>query len=87
MATALARQLKSIRSETTATLDKRKHEKISSLLFDPQEAAEQDYDTVLALGLNGLQGLIHLEPKFEQFERTLFSETSRDIDRAIKVHL
>jgi U3 small nucleolar RNA-associated protein 10 len=85
MATALARQLQAIRSETAATLDKRKHDKVASLLFDPKEAAEQDYDTVLSLGVNGLQGLIQIDAKFRQFEGTLFSETSKKIDRAIQV--
>jgi U3 small nucleolar RNA-associated protein 10 len=87
MATALARQLQSIRSETTATLDKRRHERVASLLFDPAEAAEQDYATVLSLGVNGLQGLVQLEPRFQHFEKTLFSETSKDIDRTIQVPL
>ena len=85
MATSLARQLQAIRSDTTTTLDKRKHEKTASLLFDPAEAAEQDYDSVLSLGLNGLLGLIHLDERFQKFEKTLFSETSKDIDRAIQV--
>ena len=85
MATALARQLQAIRSETTATLDKRKHEKAASLLFDPKEAAERDYDTILALGVNGLQGLVQIDSRFKPFAKTLFSETSRDIDRAIQV--
>jgi U3 small nucleolar RNA-associated protein 10 len=85
MATSLARQLKSIRSDITATLDKRKFEKVSSLLFEPDEAAVQDFDTVLALGQNGLHGLIQIDPRFQKFEQTLFSDTAKGIDRAIQV--
>jgi U3 small nucleolar RNA-associated protein 10 len=84
MATSLARQLQSIRSEVVSTLDNRKHEKVGSLLFDPEEAATQDYDSIFSLGLNGLQGLIHLEPGLQRFETTLFSETSKEIDRSIQ---
>ena len=83
--TSLARQLQAIRSETVTTLDKRKHEKVASLLFDPEEATDQDLDAVYSLGLNGLHGLIQLEPEFQKFGSTLFSQTSRDIDRAVQV--
>jgi U3 small nucleolar RNA-associated protein 10 len=85
MATSLARQLQAIRSDVVATLDKRKHEKVGSLLFDSSEAAEQDYESVLSLGLNGLQGLIQIDPRFKPFEDTLFSKTSFQIDRALLV--
>jgi hypothetical protein len=85
MATSLARQLQTLRSETAATLDKRKHDRVASLLFDPQDAAEQDYDAVLALGQNGLLGLVQLDGRFREFEQTLFSETAKEMDRAIQV--
>ena len=85
MATSLARQLQAIRSDTIATLDKRKHEKIGSLLFDPEEAASQGFHTAFSLGLNGLHGLIQIDPRFQRFERTLFAETSKEIDRTIQV--
>jgi len=85
MATSLARQLQSIKSDIVATLDKRKHEKVSSLLFDPDEAATQDFHAVFSLGVNGLYGLVQLDPRFQKFEKTLFSETSKEIDRTIQV--
>lgn len=85
MTTSLARQLQVIRSDTVATLDKRKHEKVASLLFDPGEAAEQSFDAVHSLGLNGLHGLMQIEPRFQMFEKTLFSETSKEIDRSVLV--
>lgn len=83
--TSLARQLQAIRSDVTATLDKRKHEKVASLLFEPKEAAYQDYDAVYAIGQNGLEGLIQLDERFHKFESTLFSVSSKDVDRAILV--
>jgi U3 small nucleolar RNA-associated protein 10 len=87
MSTSLARQLQAIRSDVVSTLDRRKHEKVASLLFDPEEAAEQDFDSVFSLGLNGLDGLIQLDPEFQRFGNTLFSESAKDIDRAVQVLL
>jgi len=87
MATSLARQLQSIRSDTVATLDKRKHEKVASLLFDPEEAAVQDYHAVFSLAVNGLYGLVQLDSRFDRFHKTLFAESSKEIDRAIQVCL
>ena len=84
MATSLARQLQAIRSDVVATLDKRKHEKVGSLLFDPEEAASQDFESVFSLGLNGLHGLIQVERRLQRFETTLFSESSKEIDRTIQ---
>jgi U3 small nucleolar RNA-associated protein 10 len=86
MTTSLARQLQAIRSDVIGTLDKRKHDRVASLLFEPSEAAQQDFESVLALGLNGLQGLIQIEPDFKQFEDTLFSRLSYQIDRSIQVY-
>src|SRR2546423_3688803 len=83
--TSLARQLQAIRSDVTATLDKRKHEKVASLLFEPKEAAYQDYGTLHAIGQNGLEGLIRLDERFHKFESTLFSVSSKDVDRALLV--
>ena len=85
MATSLARQLQAIRSETVATLDNRKHGRVASLLFERDEAASQDFEAVFALGLNGLHGLILLNPQFQKFQKTLFSEAAKEIDRAIQV--
>jgi len=85
MATSLARQLQAIHSDVVATLDKKKHEKVSSLLFDPNEAALQDYDEVLSLGLDGLNKLIEIEPRFKKFKSNLFSSSSKEVDRAIQV--
>ena len=87
MATSLARQLQTIKSNTVATLDKRKHEKVASLLFDPDEAAAQDFHSIFSLSVNGLHGLVQLDPRFRKFEKTLFAEASKEIDRTIQVLL
>ena len=87
MATSLARQLQTLRSDVVGTLDKRKHQRIASLLFDPDEAAAQTFAAVYALGINGLQGLIQLDPRFGKFARTLFAESAKEIDRATQVSL
>jgi len=87
MATSLAGQLQALRSDVVGTLDKRKHQRAASLLFDPDEAAAQTFAAVYALGINGLHGLIQLEPRFGKFARTLFAESAKEIDRAIQASL
>jgi len=87
MATSLAQQLQALRSDVVGTLDKRKHQRVASLLFEPDEAAAQTLATVYALGVNGLHGLIQLDPRFGKFARTLFAESAKEIDRTIRVSL
>jgi hypothetical protein len=85
MTTSLARQLQALRSDVVATLDKRKHHRVASLLFDPDEAAGQTLEAIYSLGVNGLSGLVLLEPQFERFGQTLFAENAKEIDRAVQV--
>ena len=85
MATSLARQLQAIRSDTVATLDKRKHDKVASLFLDPDEAGKQSLDSAFSIGSNGLHGLIQLDQRFGKFEKTLFAVNSKEIDRTIQV--
>ncbi|KAG4301867.1 hypothetical protein PCK1_001843 [Pneumocystis canis] len=75
----LASQLQVIHQNNLESLNKKK--KVSSLLFDPAEAADQDLDSVFALASNGFLELLKIEPRFEQFSKTLFSEKSKYIDR------
>ncbi|KTW27407.1 hypothetical protein T552_02386 [Pneumocystis carinii B80] len=77
--TTLACQLKEIHKNHLESWDKEK--KISSLLFDPVEAADQDLDSVFSIANNGFIELSNIEPKFKRFSRTLFSEESKYIDR------
>ncbi|QSL65258.1 hypothetical protein MERGE_002567 [Pneumocystis wakefieldiae] len=77
--TTLAYQLQRIHENHLESLDKKK--KISSLLFDPAEAADQDIDSVFSIANNGFIELLNIEPKFKRFSKTLFSEESKYIDR------
>lgn len=83
MATSLARQLQQIAVASTNTLNKDKLKAIhsTSLLFPKSTAATQDLDSVYAIALEGFRDLCQLDERFIPFERSLFSETSKDIDR------
>jgi len=52
-----------------------------SLLFPPQHAATQDFDTIFSICYDGYQELCSLEPKFLIYSRSLFSEQSKSVDR------
>ena len=84
MATSLAQQLQGI-SQAAVNANFQKRKKVSSLLFSPSEAADQDYDQVFALASNGLEQLVNLSPKIAKFEHTLFSDASRTVDRYVQV--
>ncbi|XP_070562669.1 HEAT repeat-containing protein 1-like [Ptychodera flava] len=81
--TSLANQLKRLALPQTRSLltgDKDK----ASLLFDPKEAASLNRDTFYALGVNGLEELIGIDPAFEEFEMTLFDEASKSLERSVQ---
>ncbi|XP_067001904.2 HEAT repeat-containing protein 1 [Anabrus simplex] len=82
MGTSLAEQLKKLAVPQTSILLQDK--KRASLLFDPKEAANFDRETVYELGLNGLEELKKLDPRFDQFENTLFSPLSRGLERSVE---
>lgn len=80
MATSLAQQLQGIRqSASNASFQKRK--RVASFLFDASEAADQDYDQVFAVAINGFEELTTYNAKLAVFSRTIFSDDSRTIDR------
>ncbi|KAK3090239.1 hypothetical protein FSP39_010297 [Pinctada imbricata] len=81
--TSLAKQLQRLAVPHTQTIfaeDRRK----KSLLFDPKEAAELDKETFYSLGVNGLEELQSLDPVFQQFEDTLFTESSLTFERSVQ---
>ncbi|XP_076364857.1 HEAT repeat-containing protein 1-like [Tachypleus tridentatus] len=82
MTTSLARQLKKLAVPQTTILleDKVK----ASLLFDPREASSYDRDTIFAIGLTGLEELELIEPEFAIFEQSLFNESAKTFERAVK---
>ena len=82
---SLAKQLKQLQipghiSGAAATKFKTK----ASLLFDAKEAADIDNETIYSLGINGLEELKAIEPSFANFESTLFSESSKSIQRTLQ---
>ncbi|XP_053600509.1 HEAT repeat-containing protein 1 [Plodia interpunctella] len=81
-ATSLAEQLQRLAvPQSTIYKDDKKR---ASLLFDPKEAALKDRDTFYEIGKSGLQELIALYEGFRFYEDTLFSQLSKDFERAIE---
>ncbi|KAJ9574702.1 hypothetical protein L9F63_008137, partial [Diploptera punctata] len=82
MSTSLAEQLKKLAVPQTSLLLQEK--KKLSLLFDPREAAKFDRDTFYEIGISGLEELVKLNPKFEEFHSSLFDLSSRCLERSIE---
>lgn len=59
-------------------------QEVASLLFTSKEAASIDRRTFYALGCNGLEELIGIEPAFEEFQDTLFSLASLGLERGVQ---
>ncbi|XP_056423506.1 HEAT repeat-containing protein 1 [Hyla sarda] len=57
---------------------------VASLLFDPAEAANIDRETFYALGCTGLEELMGIDASFAIFEETLFSDTSKSLERSVQ---
>lgn len=83
MATILQQQLAAIAANSTHQLDlkaqKAQHSK--SLLFEPRDAANQNFETIYQLCLEGFDELCQLDARFVPFARNLFSEQSKNEDR------
>ncbi|XP_044532879.1 HEAT repeat-containing protein 1 [Gracilinanus agilis] len=60
-----------------------RHE-VASLLFDCKEAASIDRDTIFALGCTGLEELTGIDPSFQKFESTLFSQLAKSLERSVQ---
>lgn len=85
--TSLASQLASIKANNNATiLDKSRRRKLHgvSLLYDPKEAASQDFETVYYESVEAFRELAALDARFLRFEKSLFSETSIRFDRLVQ---
>ncbi|XP_069787090.1 HEAT repeat-containing protein 1 isoform X2 [Narcine bancroftii] len=81
--TSLAYQLKRLAlPQTDSSLFSRKE--IASLLFDCKEAAAIDRDTFFAIGSTGLEELVGIDPSFEEFQSTLFSEAAQGLERSVQ---
>lgn len=83
MASSLSAQLSQIAAKSTHELDL-KTQRIAhsqSLIFDSQIAGTQDFDTIYDICYEGFRELCSLDRRFEEFERTIFSEQSKAEDR------
>lgn len=78
--TSLSTQLRNLQLPDTFSVlnlqDKR-----ASILFDAHEAADIDIDTVFSLGRSGLDELQQIDSDLAKFEKTLFSENVKTIER------
>ncbi|KAI9887517.1 MAG: HEAT repeat-containing protein 1 [Watsoniomyces obsoletus] len=83
MPTSLALQLSQIASGSTHSLNLKAQRKAhsQSLIFDPDVAAGQDFNTIYVLCLEGYQELCLLDQRFGRFKNTLFSEESKNRER------
>ena len=79
--TSLASQLRKLQTPQTQLLEQGVER--GSLLFEAKDAASLDRDTVFAIGCSGLEELSKVNASFSKFAKTLFNETSKDIQRAV----
>ncbi|KAF9125924.1 HEAT repeat-containing protein 1 [Mortierella sp. 14UC] len=81
---SLAQQLKKIgTADVTKGYEKAtKHR--ASFLFDSRQAADYDIDTIYSIGVNGITELKQLDAKFAPFEKTLFAESMKSVDRVLQ---
>lgn len=89
MVSDLASQLSRIATHNTVVLDRKKQKAIhsKSLIFEPKQAASQDYETIFSYASDGLAELEILDPRFSAFRSNIFSETSITVDRNSQVCL
>ncbi|NXD79776.1 HEAT1 protein, partial [Halcyon senegalensis] len=81
--TSLAEQLKrlSLPQNDPSLLNR---SEVASLLFSCKEAAAIDRDTFFAIGCTGLEELMGIDPSFEEFQSSLFSSTSKGLERSVQ---
>ncbi|KAF9097064.1 HEAT repeat-containing protein 1 [Mortierella sp. AD031] len=81
---SLAQQLKKIgTADATKGFEKASKHR-SSFLFDSRQAADYDIDTIYSIGANGITELKQLDSKFAAFEKTLFAESMKSVDRVLQ---
>lgn len=82
MTTSLADQLRQL--AIPQALQQSESRKKPSLLFDGNEAANLDRDTIYDIGAEGLRDLIRLDPVFKKFSENLFQVSSIALDRSVE---
>lgn len=81
---SLASQLQNIASLDASRLTSKTGAPSSkSYLFPPKTAASHDLDAIFSLAQSGYEELLDLDPAFEEFEDSLFSEHARRTDRTL----
>ncbi|KAF9248497.1 hypothetical protein DTO027I6_8628 [Penicillium roqueforti] len=84
MASSLAAQLSQIAAKSAHELDLKAQRVLhsQSLIFDPKVAGTQDFDAIYDICYDGFRELCSLDPRFTEFDRTIFSEQSKAEDRS-----
>jgi len=83
MATSLQQQLAAIAAKSSHELDLKaqRTQHSQSLLFEPKQAANQTFEYLYQIALDGFEELCRLDSRFTVFADTLFSEQSKSEDR------
>ncbi|KAA0725519.1 HEAT repeat-containing protein 1 [Triplophysa tibetana] len=81
--TSLAHQLKRLAlPQNDPNLLSRRE--ITSVLFEPKDAASMDRSTFHALGCTGLEEMTGIDRAFSEFQETLFSQASLTLERSVQ---
>ena len=83
MAFSFAAQLNEIavKSRNELDLKAQKTAHSQSLIFEKKIARSQDFDTIYQLCLEGFEDLCKIDPRFSEYQRSLFSEHSKTQER------
>ncbi|RCI07051.1 HEAT repeat-containing protein 1 [Rhizopus stolonifer] len=81
---SLKQQLKKIGTLDLRNVSESSRKTRPSFLFTPREAADQDLETIYSIAYNGIMELVILDDKFASFEKTLFSERMKSVDRVLQ---
>lgn len=82
---SLKQQLKKIGTLDLRNVSEASRKTKASFLFSAREAADQDLETIYSIAYNGIMELVILDEKFSAFEKTLFSEGMKSVDRVLQV--
>ncbi|KAI9261063.1 hypothetical protein BY458DRAFT_557445 [Sporodiniella umbellata] len=81
---SLKQQLKKIGTLDLRNVTEGSRKTRPSFLFTPREAADQDLETIYSIAYNGIMELVILDEKFAPYEKTLFSEKMKSVDRVLQ---
>lgn len=85
MPSSLANQLaQGVSLNASLLADRSRRKPVESYLFTGREADQHDLESIHALGSNGLIQLRALDKRFGSFGETLFSDSSKSVDRTLQ---